>query len=182
MKVPWRTGKTIQAGRSGYVFMAWHRHTSLTNFIVQSRSFEGVYIRSASSQELSLPRTRLSTYGDRVQSPLYGSGAVFRSISHLLRHFPSSTLALRPTVLKVMADILLALMLTLLDLSAAFDSVDHDTLLKRLQKSCGLGGQVLNWFTSYILCGRVQHVYTHSGVVVPERRSGKYFLAGTAFR
>ena len=67
-------------------------------------------------------------------------------------------------VLKVLADILLALdsgdlaMLTL-DLSAAFDSVDHDTLLKRLQKSYGLGGHVLNWFASY-LCGRVQHVRT----------------------
>jgi Reverse transcriptase (RNA-dependent DNA polymerase) len=68
-------------------------------------------------------------------------------------------------VLKVMADILLALdsgnlaMLTLLDLSAAFDSVDHDTLLKRLQTSYGLGGQTLNWFASY-LCDRVQHVRT----------------------
>ena len=72
-------------------------------------------------------------------------------------------------VLKVLADILLALdssdlaMLTLLDLSAAFDSVDHDTLLKRLQKSYGLGGQVLNWFTSY-LCGRVQHVRTSAAM------------------
>ena len=52
-------------------------------------------------------------------------------------------------VLKVLADILLALdsgdlaMLTLLDLSAAFDS-HHDTLLERLQKSYGLSGQVLN--------------------------------------
>ena len=49
-------------------------------------------------------------------------------------------------MLKVLSDILLALdsgdlaMLTLLDLSAAFDSVDLDTLLTRLQKSYGLDG------------------------------------------
>ena len=48
-------------------------------------------------------------------------------------------------------------MLVLLDLSAAFDSVDHDTLLQRLQKSYGLHGQVISWFESY-LHGRVQHV------------------------
>ena len=66
-------------------------------------------------------------------------------------------------VLKVLSDILLALdtgnlaMLTLLDLSAAFDSVDHQTLLQRLQTSYGLGGNVLNWFESY-LRGRTQHV------------------------
>jgi len=59
-------------------------------------------------------------------------------------------------VLRVLADILLALdtgnlaVLTLLDLSAAFDSVDVDTLLRRLQISYGLGGMVINWFTSYL--------------------------------
>ena len=53
-------------------------------------------------------------------------------------------------VLKVLSDILLALdtrdlaVLTLLDLSAAFDSVDHNTLLRRLQTSYGLSGNVMN--------------------------------------
>ena len=36
----------------------------------------------------------------------------------------------------------------------------------RLQKSYGLGGQVLNWFASY-LCGRVQHVRTSAACSTP---------------
>jgi len=68
-------------------------------------------------------------------------------------------------MLKVMGDILLALdsgnlaMLSLLDLSAAFDAVDHDTLLRRLQTSYGFDGIVIKWFISY-LSGRVQYVRT----------------------
>ena len=67
------------------------------------------------------------------------------------------------TVLKVLADILLALdsgnlvILTLLDHSAAFDSVDHNTLiaLDRLRKSYGLRDVCFDWFKSY-LSGRTQ--------------------------
>ena len=66
-------------------------------------------------------------------------------------------------VLKVLSDILSAVdtgnlsMLTLLDLSAAFDTVNHPILLRQLQTSYGLGVVVHAWFRSY-LANHTQYV------------------------
>ena len=42
-----------------------------------------------------------------------------------------------------------ATVLVLLDLSAAFDTVDHNFLLERL-KQCGISGTAQSWFKSYL--------------------------------
>jgi cellulose biosynthesis protein BcsQ len=59
-------------------------------------------------------------------------------------------------LLKVTNDILRAIdsgkcvLLVLLDLSAAFDTVDHQTLLSRLTQRFGITGTALSWFQSYL--------------------------------
>ena len=49
-------------------------------------------------------------------------------------------------------------LLGLLDMSAAFDTVDHDILLHRLEESFGSPGSVLNWLSSFLQC-RTQQVF-----------------------
>ena len=66
-------------------------------------------------------------------------------------------------MLKIQNDILQAVdrqggaIVVLLDLSAAFDTIDHRVLLQTLQRDLGVTGTTLDWFASY-LSGRRQTV------------------------
>ena len=102
-------------------------------------------------------------------------------MSHLNRHnlFSSFQSAYRPghstktAILKIVNDLLLAMykgklsVLVLLDLTVAFDTIDHYILFHRLQHVFGIQGTVLSWFRPY-LTKRFQNVSnqgTHSDQV-----------------
>uniref|UniRef100_A0A8C5CK28 Reverse transcriptase domain-containing protein n=1 Tax=Gadus morhua TaxID=8049 RepID=A0A8C5CK28_GADMO len=95
---------------------------------------------------------------------------LFEPFQSGFRNFHSTETA----ITRVVNDILLALdkntstMLVLLDLSAAFDTIDHSTLLHRLEHYVGFGGTALGWRESY-LTDRTQFVL-HEGA---ESKRGK---------
>ena len=57
--------------------------------------------------------------------------------------------------------------LTLLDLSAAFDTIDHSTLLERLHVPFGISGTVFQWLKSYI-SNRQQRVHIDGSLSFPQ--------------
>ena len=79
-------------------------------------------------------------------------------------------------LLRVHNDICMAMdnhqvtILVLLDLSAAFDTVDHAVLLKRLSERVGIRNKALKWFESY-LCGRTQKVRVKDALSEPRKLS-----------
>jgi len=97
-------------------------------------------------------------------------------------------------VLHVLSDILDALdrgdfaVLTLLDLAAAFDTVDDATLLRRLKTTYRITGTALVWFTSYLNERKLSVRYRGSSILpkirlrwAQERSTAIFRGSGTAF-
>ncbi len=83
----------------------------------------------------------------------------FLSANHIFETFQSGFKTLHSTesaLLRAFNDSLLAtdsgdsVILILLDLTSAFDTVDHKIILFRLEYFVGIQGTVLNWFKSYL--------------------------------
>ena len=94
--------------------------------------------------------------------------------NHLGETFQSACKEFHSTetaLLRVHNDILCSLdqnksvILLLLDLSAAFDTVDHAILISRLSNRFGVKGTALAWFKSY-LTSRQQFVNVEGGHVI----------------
>jgi hypothetical protein len=96
------------------------------------------------------------------------SNNLFYSLQSAYRSGHSTETAL----LKIVNDLLSALdinqvsLLSLLDLSAAFDTIDHSILLSRLHHTFGISGLALSWLQSY-LSGRTQVVSVNGVSSVP---------------
>ncbi len=101
-------------------------------------------------------------------SKLAERAVVKQSVSHTKRPDCQSSYreghSTESALIKVQSDILKNMekqrvtLLVMIDLSAAFDTVDHSILLSRLQHQFGFTGTALKWFSSY-LANRTQCVF-----------------------
>ena len=84
----------------------------------------------------------------------WASQGLFPSVQFAYRKCHSTYTAMT----RVLSDILMALeldhgkiaALALLDLSAAFDAVNHSILMRRFCEPCGISGTVLTWISLYL--------------------------------
>ena len=99
------------------------------------------------------------TVMSKLEKIVAGQLVSYLSDDDLLPDRQSAYRAFRSTetvIARLLSDILTALdagdfaALALLDLSAAFNTVDHSSLIRRLQSSFGLCRSVLTWFGSYL--------------------------------
>ena len=93
---------------------------------------------------------------EKVVSIRYNEHLTKNGLKEKMQSAYKSDHSTETALLKVQSDILQAMddskvvVLVLLDLSAAFDTIDHKIMLERLQNSSRVTGSALDWFRSYL--------------------------------
>uniref|UniRef100_A0A3B1IP97 Reverse transcriptase domain-containing protein n=1 Tax=Astyanax mexicanus TaxID=7994 RepID=A0A3B1IP97_ASTMX len=105
------------------------------------------------------PISNLPFIGKIIEKIVFKQVMHFLSINNCLDQFQSGFRPNHSTetaLIKVINDIRLNTdsgkmsILLLLDLSAAFDTIDHNILIDRFENRVGISGTVLKWFSSYL--------------------------------
>ena len=132
------------------------------------QNFKEAHTCKTTTKKTSLPKDELKTY-----RPVSSLSFIFKILEkivanrlqahikkkHLSNPLQSAYMKHHPTesaLLKVYNDIIISMdkgkvtALTLLDLSATFDTIDHATLTARLSDWYGISGHAQNWFSSYL--------------------------------
>ena len=145
--------------------------TSLINHSLSSGCFPSVFkaaIVKPLLKKASLDPETLKNYRPVSNLPFFSKlieKCVLKQLSHhLVSHnlfYPLQSAyrvghSTETALLKIVNDLLTASdcnkvsLLSLLDLSAAFDTIDHSILLSRLQTTFGISDTALSWFHSYL--------------------------------
>ena len=112
------------------------------------------------------PVSNLSYISKLLERVLAGRLTDYMTENNLHEHLQSAYKPGHSTetaLVKVQNDILTSIdqhgvvILVMLDLSAAFDTIDHDILFSRMENTLGITGQALAWFKSY-LSGRTLRI------------------------
>ena len=75
---------------------------------------------------------------------------VYEVYTHYLQSAYKPSHSTETALVKVQNDILASIDQHGIDLSAAFDTIDHDVLLSRMESTLGIIGPALEWFRSYL--------------------------------
>ena len=107
------------------------------------------------------PISNLSFMSKVIERVIFRQLVVYLDSNNLVPKYQSGFRKHHSTesaTLRVLSDIYSAIdngriaLLALLDISAAFDTVDHDILMHRLSESFGIVGQAHDWLSSFVTC------------------------------
>ena len=126
--------------------------TALIRPLLKKHNLEHVHKNYRPVSNLSFLSKVIEEAVNRQLNKHLNSNKLFEELQSAYRPFCSTETAL----IKVLSDALhhldnrQAVLVALLDLSAAFDTVDHNILIRRLQNTFGINGSALAWFDSYL--------------------------------